>query len=245
MSEFGLVIVIASVASVLTFLGAPLAERFDVPQRVVSGALQFAAGIITALVAFSLMPTAIQNGPPFWVALAFFAGGASFVAFDFVTSRESDPNEDETAVAGSIALYAGVLMDLIIDGAVIGIGATLTLATGLLLAVGMALSTMPLAFVTISTAKRQGMPREQRRLLSAALLLCVLVGAVVGYLVVRNLSDAVSLTLISFAGGFLITTVTQALVPEALHGKKADLTGLLYVAGLTIYAVISLAFSPE
>jgi zinc transporter ZupT len=63
MSDFQLASSIALIASLLTYLGAPVAERFDVPQKVVSAALQFAAGIITALVAFSLMPPAVRVGP--------------------------------------------------------------------------------------------------------------------------------------------------------------------------------------
>ncbi len=62
MNGFLLVIGISALAAGLTFLGAPLAERFDVPHRIVSGALQFAAGIITALVAITLMPPAIWGG---------------------------------------------------------------------------------------------------------------------------------------------------------------------------------------
>ncbi len=54
-----LIIGISTLAAGLTFLGVPLTERFDAPHRIVSGALQFAAGIITALVAITLMPPAI------------------------------------------------------------------------------------------------------------------------------------------------------------------------------------------
>ena len=45
MNDFLIVFAIAATAAFLTWLGAPLAERFDVPQRVVSAALQFAAGL--------------------------------------------------------------------------------------------------------------------------------------------------------------------------------------------------------
>lgn len=71
MNDFLLVLVIAFVAAFLTYLGAPAAERFEVPQRVVSAALQFASGIIAALVAFSLMPPAVLSGPLLPVLLAF------------------------------------------------------------------------------------------------------------------------------------------------------------------------------
>ncbi|MCB0304497.1 MAG: hypothetical protein KDI38_12040, partial [Calditrichaeota bacterium] len=85
MSDFFLVLLIASVAAILTYLGAPAAERFDVPHRVVSGALQFAAGVITALVAFSLMPPALYKGATTWIVLAFFLGGVLFVAIEFIS----------------------------------------------------------------------------------------------------------------------------------------------------------------
>ncbi len=61
MSDFLLVFIIALFASFLTYLGAPAAERFDVSHKVVSGALQFAAGILTALVVFTLMPPAVRD----------------------------------------------------------------------------------------------------------------------------------------------------------------------------------------
>ncbi len=51
MTDFLLVLGIAAVAAFLTYLGAPAAERFDIPHRFVAAALQFAAGIITGLVA--------------------------------------------------------------------------------------------------------------------------------------------------------------------------------------------------
>jgi len=49
-NEFVLVLVIAFVAALLTYLGAPAAERFEVPHSMVSAALQFAGGIIAVLV---------------------------------------------------------------------------------------------------------------------------------------------------------------------------------------------------
>jgi ZIP family zinc transporter len=87
MNEFVLVIGISALAAGLTFLGAPLAERFDVPNRIVSGALQFAAGIITALVAITLMPPAIRNGPYILTVFAFFVGGVLYVLLEYYTKR--------------------------------------------------------------------------------------------------------------------------------------------------------------
>ena len=43
----------------------------------------------------------------------------------------------------SVGLFVGILMDMVIDGVMIGIGSTLTLATGLLLALSLGVSAAP------------------------------------------------------------------------------------------------------
>jgi ZIP family zinc transporter len=240
MSDFTLVLLIAALAAGFTYLGVPIAEHFDVPNLIVSGALQFAAGILTALVAFSLMPPAVGANIPVAIALAFFTGGAVFVAFEYYAARKMQERTSEGEETISIGLYVGILVDLIIDGAVIGLGASLSLFTGLLLALGIALSTAPLAFVSIATAKRQGMPIAQRRQLSLLFIACIMGGAVVSFLLLRNQSEAVRLTLIALASGFLITTITQSMIPEANRDGEPSFAGIMFVTGLTLYGVLTL-----
>jgi ZIP family zinc transporter len=241
MDDFLLVFSIALLAAFLTYLGAPLAERLEVPHSVVSGALQFAAGIITALVALSLMPPAVRGGPPVAIALMFFIGGAVFVIFEYYSAQKMAARAAETGSGVvSIGLYVGILIDLVIDGIVIGIGATLTLMTGLLLALGMAISTLPLAFVTTSTAKRQGVSPQNRRRLSIAYFACVLLGAMLGFLLLRNAPLGLRFALIALASGFLLTTVTQSMIPEANKEGEPSFAGILYLAGMSIYAILTL-----
>jgi hypothetical protein len=73
-----------------------------------------------------------------------------------------------------------VLVDLFVDGVVIGIGATLDLLTGLVMALGMAPSTGPLAFVAIAAAKRQGMLAEHRQSLGRVFVAALMAGARLG-----------------------------------------------------------------
>lgn len=241
MNEFLVVLGIATFAALLTYLGAPLAERFDVDHRIVSAALQFAAGIITALVALSLMPPAVRGGPPIAIAVMFFIGGAIYVVFEYYSAQKMAARAAETGSdITSIGLYVGILIDLVIDGIVIGIGATLTLMTGLLLALGMAISTLPLAFVTTSTAKRQGISPRNRKRLSIAYFLCVLGGAMLGFFLLRDAPLGLRFALIALASGFLITTVTQSMIPEANKEGEPSFAGILYLAGLSLYAILTL-----
>ncbi len=237
MNDFLLVLFIALIAAFLTYLGVPVAERFELPHRVVSAALQFAAGVLTAIVGFSLMPVAVAQGPAVAVVLAFFIGGAVFVAFEYYSAKRAQAQANSS---GSLGLYFGVLMDLLIDGIVIGIGSTLTFATGVLLAIGIAISTAPLAFVTISTAKRQGMAVERRRQLGILFFVFLVAGAVLGYVLLRDQPASIKLTLIALASGFLITTVTQSMIPEANREGEPSFAGVLFVAGLSLFALFTL-----
>lgn len=237
MTEFVLVLLMASVAAILTYLGAPVAERFDIPPRVVSGALQFAAGVITGLVAFSLMPPALRNGATTWIVLAFFVGGAIFVAIEMLSLHFLGNAEQAAASPG---FYIGILVDLLVDGIVIGVGATLTLITGLLLALGMAISTAPLAFVATATARRQGIAARTRRRLAYLFMVAIVGGAAIGYLILREQPLAVRLALIALASGFLTTTVTQSMIPEANREGEPGFAGILYVGGLSLYGLMAL-----
>jgi ZIP family zinc transporter len=245
MADFALVTGIAVVAAGLTYIGVPLAERFEVPHRVVSAALQFAAGIITALVAITLMPPAMRNGPYKLNLAAFFVGGVLYVLMEQYAKRAqarqaAEPGADGNAQV-SIGLFVGVLVDLFIDGVVIGIGSTLDLLTGLIMGVGLAVSTLPLAFVTIATAKRQGMAPKRRRLLGWMFIVAMVAGALLGYLVLQNQPIELRMVLVALASGFLITTVVQGIIPEANREGEPGFAGVLYIGGLSLYALMSLA----
>jgi ZIP family zinc transporter len=240
MDEFLIVFGVSCVAALLTYLGAPIAERFEVPHRVISAALQFAAGIITALVAVTLMPPAVRHGPAVSILGGFFIGGALYVTLEYYSARRAASKPAGEGGPISLGLYAGILADLVIDGVLIGIGSSLTLSTGLLVAVALAVSTVPLAFVTTATAKRQGVPKEKRRLLSYLFAICIIGGALLGYGVLRNIALGVKMTLIALGSGFLVTTVTQSMIPEANREGEPSFAGILFIGGLSLYAMATL-----
>lgn len=242
-SELLTVIIVAFLAAFLTFLGAPLAERLDVPERVVAGALQFAAGIMTALVALSLMPPAVRGGNPLTIPTAFFAGGAALVGLEYVLSKRLPTRLEPGRAAPPVGLYVGVLVDMLVDGVIIGIGATLSLATGVLLAAGIAVSTLPLAFVTTTAAKQQGVALRSRRILSVLYMLFIIGGALMGFILLRNQPPALRMALVAFASGVLLTTVTQNMIPEAIRDGNRSIGALLFLAGLTVYAMLTLLVS--
>ena len=132
-------------------------------------------------------------------------------------------------------------VDVEVDDVVIGSGSMPDLLTGLVITLGMALSTAPLAFVTIATAKRQGMLAEHRRLLGWMFVASLMAGALLGYLVLQHRPLELRMVLVALASGFLITTVVQGIIPEANREGEPGFPGVLYIGGLSMYALMSLA----
>ena len=71
------------------------------------------------------------------------------------------------------------------------------------MALGMALSTAPLAFVAIAAAKRQGILAEHRRLPGRVFVAALMAWALLGYLVLRNQPLELRMVLAARASGFL------------------------------------------
>ncbi len=231
---------VGTLAAILTMLGGVVAELMVVPQRMIARLLQLAAGVLTGLVAFTLMFPTLQEGYATSIIAGFFIGGAAFVILDFVTARRDEARRKMGIATVSTALYIGVLVDMLIDGVVIGLGSTMTPGAGIALALSIAISTAPLALVTISLAKESGQSRRFRNALFALFFVTLLGGALGGYLVLRNQPLEIRFLLIAVASGFLLTTITQSIIPEANREGEPSLAALFFVAGLSLYALFAL-----
>lgn len=91
-------------------------------------------------------------------------------------------------------------------------------------------------------AKRQGMAPATRQRLGWLFIACIMVGALLGYLLLRNQPIGVRVALIGLASGFLVTTVTQSMIPEANRDGEPTLAGMFFVGGLSLYALMSVYF---
>lgn len=240
MEDFLSVSLIAVALSALLYLTAKAGERFVLPRQVLQGAIQFAAGLIFGLVILSLMPDAISNGPLAGVLLAFFLGGTAFVLYDFISSKQQSAQADDIDdTRTSRGFYLGILLDLLVDALVIGIGMSISLLTGIILSIGVVLQMIPLVFVMISMAREQQVALKTRRQLALAVPVCVFVGILLGFTLLQNQPEVVLHILIAGASGFLITAVTQSMIPAASSDRsKPSLAALFFLIGLTLYAAL-------
>jgi len=242
MTDLLYILGIALVAAVITCLGGPLAETGTLSNTVVSGALQLAAGMLTGIVLIELLPAPMETLPLPAVAIALCLGAAAFVMFDYFSTWKAARQRDQVdPKAASVSLYVGIMADVFIDGAVIGIAASVDRAAALPLAVGFGIGQAPLTFVATAAARRQGTPLAARRRLLLTYAGAIIAGAMLGYIILQNQPENVKLMLLAGAGGILLAAVTQVMIPEAieaLHDEPPSLTGLMYVVGLAFFLLV-------
>lgn len=242
MEEFLKVLGFTAFPALGNFGGGLLAEVFRISQKTLSLALHAAAGVILAVIGLELIPQALDTSTPWLTLLAFIAGGIFFIFLDgmihVVQGRMGNTERDN----GPWAIFAGVAIDLFSDGLMIGTGSTLSLDLGLLLALGQVSADIPEGFATIAAFKNRGVPRSRRLLLSAAFALPLLIGASLGYWVMRDLAEIWKLVVLAFTAGILLTVVIEEMITEAHREADARFAALFLVGGFALFALVSVYF---
>ena len=247
MDGYLLVLALIALPIVGNWLGGGLAELLPVSRRTLSLALHAAAGIVIAVVGLELMPEALAASPAWVPIVAFTLGALVFLALDKGVDRLQDAmsgpdnkgNLEDEEASNPLAIYAGTSLDLFSDGVMIGTGALIDPALGLLLALGQVPADLPEGFATVATLRSAKVPRAKRVLFTASLALPILVGATFGFFALRDASELITLSVLALTGGVLLSVVIEEIVPQAHRGADSKLATVFLVGGFAVFAVIS------
>jgi ZIP family zinc transporter len=233
------VLLLALLPAAGNFFGGIVAEIVPTSRRTLSRALHVAAGIVMAVVAVELMPEALEGAAPWLVVLGFCLGGACFIGLDAALERFGGGEEK----AGPWLVYAAVFIDLFSDGLMIGVGSVVSFGLALVLAVGQVTADVPEGFAAIANFRDKGVARSKRILLSASFVTATLLGATVGYFLLRDQSRAIQLTALAFTAGLLILAAVEEMLGEA-HDAADDsrLTAAFFIGGFALFTLVASYF---
>lgn len=239
MDGFAFVLLLAALPAAGNFLGGLLADLFRISDRALSLALHLAAGIVLAVVGLELMPEALTATPAWVPILALAAGGLGFIVLERVIDsiRHRLGHGDEST--GPWAIFAGVSLDLFSDGIMIGAAALIDPRLGLLLALGQVPADAPEGFAAIATLRRAGVKRSKRILLALAFGIPVFTGATLGYFVLQSAPELLTVSVLAFTGGILISVVIEEMLTEAHKGQTSPLGPVALTTGFAVFALIS------
>ena len=221
------------------FAGGMAAEFWKTSPRLLNWALHAASGIVIAIVAVELIPEALGKLAGWWIAVAFAAGGVSYMLLESLTERLQGTSGDKSRTSMWM-IYVAVAVDLTSDGLMIGSGSAVSSGLAVALAAGQVLADVPEGYATIANFRSKGVPRSRRILLSASFFVYVVGSALLAYVLLSDASEAVKMAALVFVAGLLTVAAVEDMLEEA-HEAREDtrLSILAFVGGFSLFTLVS------
>lgn len=214
-------------ASSALVIGAAIGTRFT-PSKTITGVLlAFASGALIAALAFELFEEAFKLGGAVRSGLGLLAGAAVFVVTDSLLDKKvaGDPTQDGRGVAAAgartgtgWALLAAVTLDGVPEN--LALGVSLVEGASLTLLVAIFFSNLPESLVGAVAMREEG--RSPRFVMTTwgVCAVALAVAVVAGRLTANGLSDPALSLALGFAGGAVLASLADTLMPEAFeHGQ--------------------------
>ena len=217
-------------ASSALVVGAFLGTRWDPPRRVTGVLLAFASGALISALAFELFEEAFELGGAWRSGAGLLAGAAAFVLVDSLLDKHvaGDPGAEQREVAADAArggvgwaLLAAVTLDGVPEN--LALGVSLVEGASLTLLVAIFFSNLPESLVGAVEMRHE--ERSTRQVMTVWLLCAALltIAVVVGRAVAGGLGDSVLAVALGFAGGAVLASLADTLMPEAFeHGRPLN-----------------------
>lgn len=220
------------------FVGGMVAEFGKATSRLLNWALHAASGIVIAIVAVELIPTALESLAGWWIAAAFGAGGVAYVLVEMGVKRLQSGGEGDRT--GMWMVYVAVAVDLTADGLMLGSGAAVSGSMAIVLAVGQVLADIPEGYASIANFRDKGLPRRRRILLSASFILFCVGAALLSYLLLRDAGEGAKMAALSFVAGLLTVAAVEDMLEEAHEATSDNRRSILaFVGGFVLFTLVS------
>ena len=218
-------------ASSALVIGAIVGSLWDPPREVTGVLLAFASGALISALAFELFEDAYDLGGAVRSGLALLAGAAAFVFADTwldrrLTGKAGPEQREVTEQAASkdaggaqrtvgFALLAAVTLDGVPEN--LALGVSLVEHASLALLVAIFFSNLPESLVGAVAMRAGG--QDMRSVVGTWIVCAVLlaVSVVAGRALAEPMSDEVLAVALGFAGGAVLASLADTLMPEAFE----------------------------
>lgn len=226
-------------AGLATVLGAFSVIVLGHPgQRILALFLGFAGGVMSAVVVFDLLPSALEYGSVMITSLGFFLGLVFMLLLDVIISLL--PGIQQYKIIGAESrllkmgylIAAGIALHDLPEGIAIAVGYTARESLGILLALSIGLHNVPEGMATATPLLMGGMPA--RTILATCLVISLFTpfGALLGLIIVSFSPLFISL-LLALAGGAMAFIVYNELLPESRR-RHPNYSLLGFVSGVCL-----------
>jgi zinc transporter, ZIP family len=224
-------------------VGALLALRVDLRDRVLGLVMAFGAGVLISAVAFELfLDIAEVVDDRAWAGVGLFAGALTFYVGDTVIDRMG--GEDRKSMGGlqaggvALAIVLGIVLDGIPESFVVGMDLLTGEGISAAFLAAVFLSNLPESAAATSGLKKAGWQDVRIYALWTGVTLVAGVAAALGYQLLDGASGNTVAFVLAFAAGAILTMLADTMMPEAFE-KGGRLTGLATTLGFATAVLIT------
>lgn len=243
----------------LTALGASSVFFVRTMRRsVLDGMLGFTGGVMVAASFWSLLAPAIEMsaGSGFTKVLpsafGFFLGAMFIFALDKIlphlhinfqeTEGRKSPWQRTTLLVLAITLHnipEGLAIGVLFGGVAAGIPEA-SIASGVVLAIGIGIQNFPEGIAVAMPLKRMGMSNTRSFLYGQSSAIVEPIAAVIGAIAVHFFTPILPYAL-AFAAGAMIFVVVEEVIPETQQDKHTDIATLGFIGGFIVMMTLDVA----
>jgi ZIP family zinc transporter len=211
------------VASSALVIGGAVGAAWQAPRPLTGVLLAFASGALISALCFELFPEAAELGGTPRAGIGLLAGGATFVLANWlldsrVASAQEQQHEKVRGAAGrsvGLALLAAVTLDGVPENAALGVSLVEDASLALLLAIFA--SNLPESLVGAMAMREGGLDRRSVIGLWAVAAVLLALAVVLGWAALSSASPETISFFLSFAGGAVLASLADTLMPEAFE----------------------------
>lgn len=201
--------------------------------------LHFAAGVIFSVVSVEILPDVIKKHMPVMTVIGFAAGFLAMAAvrkLTEITERKSQPFFERIPWG----ILAGIGVDILMDGFLLGIGFTVGNSEGVLLAIALSIEFLSLGIATTTELISNRLKATKTILLIAGLAILFWCSALLGVTVLQNTSHNIIDVVLSFGLSALLFLVTEELLKEAHEQKETIGATSAFFGGFLLFLILGM-----
>lgn len=224
-------------AVVAAFVGGLIAVYRRPGEQMESNVQHFAAGVVFAAVAAELLPDVHTRSPA--VVIVGFALGVATMLGIHRFSKYIEKQGIGGKMAGASSLLITVSIDMLIDGVLIGVTFLTEAATGILIAVALAIEVLFLGVTGVvalpaetSTLKKLAVP--------AGFGVLLVSGVIIGVIAFTGVSGAPIALVLAFGSAALLYLVTEELLVKAQKVPETPTSTTLFFVGFLLIFLLDM-----
>ncbi|WP_170977294.1 ZIP family metal transporter [Halorussus salinisoli] len=202
-----------------------------------SNVQHFAAGVVFAAVAAELLPD-VHTRAPSVVVVGFALGVVAMLGIHRL-SKYVEKRGIGGKLAGASSLLITVSIDMLIDGVLIGVSFLAEAATGVLIAVALAIEVLFLG-VTGVIALPEKMGTLKKLAVPTGFGLLLVVGVTVGILALDGITGTPIALILAFGSAALLYLVTEELLVKAQKVPETPTSTTLFFAGFLLIFLLDM-----